>query len=187
MDNINLGSFAVKNNNLLELKLGDNNISKLNINIFVNLTILYLIDLSNNSIKIISRSLFKYNTYLEMIYLHNNKLIYFNFNLDTLQILNDLTLNNNKLTTLNSKHFLQYLNNVSTIFKIKRRYINIAGNRFSCNSSMNWISILRNRIYIQIGLNTTYCHTLVDNHNVTLSCFLRIKPNKYPVFEYINC
>ena len=187
MNNINLGSFAVKNNNLLELILRDNNISKLNINIFVNLTILCLIDLSDNSIKIISRSLFKYNTNLECIYLHNNKLIYFNFNLDTLQILYDLTLNDNKLTTLNSKHFLHYLNNDSAIYISKDRYINIAGNRFSCNSNMNWISVLRNRSYIQIGLNTTYCHTLVDDYNVTLSCFLRIKPNIYPAFESINC
>ena len=164
--------------------LQKNNISKLNINLFVNLTRLQFINLSYNKLKIINKLLFKYNTNLKVIYIEHNKLIYFNIILDNFHKLTDIILYNNTLSTLNSIHFKRYLNNESTKYESNDRYINIKENKFKCNNSMNWIPKLRELITIDLDYRI-YCRNLINNKNITLGCFLGIKSSR--VNELINC
>ena len=189
MEHLNQYSFAVKDNSLLKLILQKNNISKLNINLFVNLKKLEFINLSNNKLKIIYKSLFKHNTNLEVINLSNNKIKYFNLILDNFPKLSHVGLKHNHLSTLKSEHFREYVNNESTIYSSTDRYINIGANEFNCNISMNWIPKLNKLIEIQID-TPTYCRKLIDNKkncNITLGCYLGIQFSKVCGLKLSNC
>ena len=187
LEHIDHNSFNVANNSLIRLMLEQNNFTKLNINLFVNLKKLEFINLSNNKLKIIYKSLFKYNTNLKVIYLANNKIIYFNLILDNFPKLFHVGLKHNHLPTLKSEHFREYVNNESTIYTNKNRYINIDHNQFNCNNSMDWIRKVNKLITIRIDFlgKPSYCRNLIDNHNITLGCFLGIKFTKVP--KLINC
>ena len=189
MVNLDQYTFAVKNNRLIKLMLQNNNLSTLNINLFVNLKKLEFINLSNNRLRIIYKSLFKYNTNLKVIYLENNKIIYFNLILDNFPNLSDVILKHNHLPTLKSEHFREYVNNESTLYTSTDRYINIGENEFNCNISMNWIPKLNKLIEIQIG-TPTYCRKLIDNKkncNITLGCFLGFITSKDCLLKLKNC
>ena len=187
LEHLHIYSFAVKNNSLINLMLQFNNISELNIYIFVNLTRLHIINLSNNSLKSISKSLFKYNQNLNLINLSNNKLIYFYLILDNFHKLATIYLHNNKLSTFNRINYGSFINGKSNKYDSKIRYIDISGNQFNCDKNMTWVNQLRKTIYIKISLNTTYCKKLVNTYNITLGSFLGIRTCGITVSDLINC
>ena len=146
------------------LILSNNNIVKLNKNNFILFTNMKKIDLSYNNLTIINKDLFMFNTKLTGIKLSNNNIKYFNLNLTYLNALNQLSIMNNSITTLQEYVFRSYL--------IKGYGFNVRNNNISCACSMSWIRKLNKDDSTPIYVDNTDKCTLDIHKGVKVLCFI---------------
>ena len=166
-------SFAINNNissynNLKELLLNDNTLTKLHCEQFIDLTELSYINLKHNRLKVMGPDIFKYNTKLTNIDISYNQIESFNVVIDDLPSLRILRMEHNIVKTLEEHIFKEYIYGNGS----KRNTLNIDNNKLDCGCLMYWIlEIHKKGYYIKAKMSKDgMCKGLL-NPRVSLECF----------------